>query len=82
MARGPLVLENCPETPATLTLYQLVFASRDILTGYGVIYKVCLVSKLSTETIDRHCPSTGGLNLFDDVIFQLKVKLGSETNLL
>ncbi|RMX53817.1 hypothetical protein pdam_00000467 [Pocillopora damicornis] len=39
VARGPLVLENCPETPATLTLYQLVFASRDILTGYGVIYK-------------------------------------------
>lgn len=39
VARGPLVLENCPETPATLTLYQLVFASRDVLTGYGVIYK-------------------------------------------
>lgn len=42
VARGPLVLENCPETPATLTLYQLVFASRDVLTGYGVIYKVGL----------------------------------------
>lgn len=39
VARGPLVPENCPETPATLTLYQLVFASRDILQGYGIIYK-------------------------------------------
>ena len=40
VARGPLVPENCPETPATLTLYQLVFASKDILPGYGIIYKV------------------------------------------
>lgn len=39
VARGPLVPENCPETPATLTLYQLVFTSRDILSGYGIIYK-------------------------------------------
>ncbi|XP_078375377.1 protein ELYS-like isoform X3 [Oculina patagonica] len=39
VGRGPLIVENSPETPATLTLYQLVFASRDVLTGYGVIYK-------------------------------------------
>ncbi|CAH3037704.1 unnamed protein product [Porites lobata] len=39
VARGPLVPENCPETPATLTLYQLVFASRDMLPGYGIVYK-------------------------------------------
>ncbi|KAK2553031.1 Protein ELYS [Acropora cervicornis] len=31
VARGPIVPENSPETPATLTLYQLVFASRDHL---------------------------------------------------
>lgn len=39
VARGPIVPENSPETPATLTLYQLVFASRDHLPGYGIIYK-------------------------------------------
>ena len=35
-----LFLKTVLKQPATLTLYQLVFASRDILQGYGIIYKV------------------------------------------
>ena len=45
VARGPMVPENCPETPATLTLYQLFFASRDHLPGYGIIYKVTVIQQ-------------------------------------
>lgn len=41
VARGPVAEEEeTIDVPTTLTLYQLVFGSREMLLGYGVVYKV------------------------------------------
>lgn len=43
VARGPLTVEDeSLEIPTTLTLYQLIFAAREMLPGYGIIYKVSI----------------------------------------
>ena len=48
VARGPLTVEDEPlDIPTTLTLYQLIFAAREMLPGYGIVYKVTV---LKTDT--------------------------------
>ncbi|KAK3746881.1 hypothetical protein QZH41_009207, partial [Actinostola sp. cb2023] len=40
VARGPLMAEDEPlDVPTTLTLYQLIFSAREVLPGYGIVYK-------------------------------------------